>query len=100
LRRLQKGGRTPASMRTPTCSLVPEIVIFDTAQAASFCVWNSPYKHNKKSVKIHTKFQNHTEKNPIYSEKFRNPISKLNNFENSPQTLLHNNNIRRNHSSP
>lgn len=42
LRRLQKGGMTPQLINAATCSLVPLILRFETAHAASFCVWNSP----------------------------------------------------------
>lgn len=42
LSRLQKGGITPQLMRVATWSLVPLMLRLETAQAASFCVWNSP----------------------------------------------------------
>ena len=41
-RRLQNGGMTLHSTIMATCSGRPLIVTFDTAHAASFCVWKSP----------------------------------------------------------
>jgi hypothetical protein len=59
-----------------------------------------PTNTKKNSSKFTQNFEIPQKKNPAYFQNFRNKISKPHNFENSPQTLLHNNNIRRNHSSP
>lgn len=40
--KLHKGGMTPQLMSAATCALLPLMLKFDTAHAASFCVWNSP----------------------------------------------------------
>lgn len=46
----QKDGRTPCCTTWDTCSFLPLIVKLLMAQAASFCVWNSPCKISCQSV--------------------------------------------------